>query len=261
MAYCPVSSAFAAMRDVLFVATGPGDGTFKGSLLRITGATGPSPSVALVDSVSHDARDTNVTDVRAGCSSGVVYAAEQGQNQTPVFKSVDGGQTFTKLTIPGPDGTPVSGWFGGISAIGLNPSDSNDVTVATGDPSALYHSADGGATWTLVRDPAVDRASFVSDIEFAPGASSPTIPGTAARAASADPKFALVATSSGLFDGDLNPASGVIGISATAGIPGAAVRITTLSSDRHPALAVAPATGTPFAVLQRSNGLYLTGGE
>ncbi len=256
IAYCPVSSGFAAMRDVLFVGTGPGDG-LAGSLLRITGAKGPSPSVALVGSVPHDAQNTDVHDVRADCSSGAVYLADTGQNQTPLFKSVDGGLTFTNLTIAGPDGTPITG-FTGISAIGLNPANASDVTVAVGDQGALYHSADGGTTWTLVRDPTVDRPAFVSDIEFAPGSSSPIIPAADARVASADPKFALVATSSGLFDGDLSATSGLMAVCGrSGGNPGAAVRITTLASDSHPS--VVAGSGGRLAVFQRSNGLYLTG--
>jgi Carboxypeptidase regulatory-like domain len=264
MAYCTASSAYPALRDVLFVGTDMTNSTFgsqpTGSLLRITGATGPTPSVALVASVPHDSQNTDVHDVRVDCSTGVVYVAQTGLTgppQTPLWKSTDGGLTFTNVTIPGPDGMPVNG-FEGITAIGLNPADSNDVTVAMTDQGALYHSADGGVTWTLVRDPAVDRPAGVSDIEFASGAAYPILPGIAARAAGAAPRFALVATNNGLFDGDLAATSGLMGVSGTAGrSPGAAVRITTVGSDSHPSLAIVPATGTRLAAFQRTNGLYV----
>jgi hypothetical protein len=209
MAYCPDDpSVPEAMRDVLFVATGQygsANPVPKGSLLRITGASTSSPSVTVVGSIPHDSDNTVLSDVRVDYRRGVVYAGGEGQpsNQTGpgLYKSVDGGQTFTRLTILGPDGAPALE-RPGVTAIGLNPADPNDVTVATG--AVVYHSADGGASWTLVRDPSVERPSMVSDIEFAPGASSPSIPRAgAARAAAAPPKLALVGTDSGVYDGDL----------------------------------------------------------
>lgn len=261
MAYCPDTSTVAAqMRDVLFVATGqyPPFSTSsatpdtRGSLLRITGATSSSPSTTVVGSIPHDAGGTHLDDVRADCAKGVVYAG----GNSGLYKSVDGGQTFSRITILAPDGTPALG--SGVSAVGLNPTDPNDVTVASGTP--VYHSSDGGTTWTLVRDPTVERAARVSDIEFAPGASTPTFfAGMSwARAAAAGPKAALLATDSGVFDGNVEASSGLMGVGArTGGSPGSAVRITTLGSDGHPSVA-ASASGQTWTAFQRSNGLYLT---
>jgi len=246
MAYCPASSADVAMRDVLFVGTA-GFNTPIGSLLRITGATGQSPSASLVSSIPHDAAGTSTDHLRADCTTGVVYAAESSRG---LYKSLDGGQTFSLLTISGPDGKPVNNTFG---AIGVNPADPADVTLAIGSLGALYHSADGGATWTLVRDPTVDRASAVSDIEFPPGSSYPIFAARDAQVHTAG--RALIATSDGLFSGDLTASAGLFGVSAFAGRPpGAAFRITTSASDGRPVL-ITPPRAVPLAVFRRRDGL------
>ena len=66
LAYCPAGTM---MPDTLFVATGDGGGDVaadqtKGSLLRITGATSPSPSVAQVESVPHGTPGTSLASAR-----------------------------------------------------------------------------------------------------------------------------------------------------------------------------------------------------
>src|ERR1019366_2358276 len=58
MAYCSPSSAYAPMRDVLFVGTGAPSAAKGGALVRIAGATTANPSVSVVDSVPHDADGT-----------------------------------------------------------------------------------------------------------------------------------------------------------------------------------------------------------
>jgi hypothetical protein len=259
MAYCPDTSSVAApMRDVLFVATGQyGWATpdTRGSLLRITGATSGSPSTTVVGSIPHDAANTHLDDVRADCAAGVVYAG----GNPGLYKSVDGGQSFAHLTILKPNGTPE----GAVTAIGLNPADENDVTVASGS-TAVYHSSDGGTTWTLVHDPTVERPSNVSDIEYAPGSSAPSIIGAilarssaAVKKSTAAGKRELVGTSSGVFSGDLEAVSGLMGTSTSPkGKEGATVRVTTLGSDSHPATTTGP--GSVLTVFHRSNGLYLT---
>ncbi|MGD0273773.1 MAG: carboxypeptidase-like regulatory domain-containing protein [Gaiellaceae bacterium] len=266
MAYCPASSGFAGIRDTLFV-TGAemiawSSSPMKGSLLRISGATSDSPTTALVTSVPHDSDWTDLYDVRADCNSGVVYAGGGSgptKNYTPLYKSVDGGQTFTPITIRQPDGTTLGGW---ITAIGLNPTDANDVTIAVNDSGSVYHSADGGTNWTLVRDRTVDRSVQINDIEFAPGASTPTILSAikaartiGVRKATVIPsKLTLVATNSGVFTGDLRASTGLIAVNP----PAAGAPITALGSDSHPALASAATDGAAWAVFHRSNGLYLS---
>jgi hypothetical protein len=110
------------MRDVLFVATGQGgfaNPASKGALLRIAGATTSSPSVGVVDSIPHDTDQTVLNDVRVDAAHGVVYAGGNGSGQTGpgLYKSVDGGLTFTRLTVTAPDGSPASD-LPGVTAMG-----------------------------------------------------------------------------------------------------------------------------------------------
>lgn len=269
MAYCPSSAAYPDPGGTLFVATGadsyPGQPGPVGSLLRITGATTDTPSVSVVASIPHDAPGTLLNDVRADCASGVVYS---GSGSGVLYKSTDGGLTFTAV-LGSPDGPGLRP----ITAVGLNAAASCppgipacDVTVAATGAGTMLHSSDGGATWTIVNDPAVSRPAMVSDIEFAPPA--PAGPAAARRAAvsfgsvaGAPAPSALVGTSSGAFRGDLSAASGVIGLTgASSGLAPTGVQITSLGSDDHPSLAAAPASGAAAAVFRRSDGLYSTFG-
>jgi hypothetical protein len=128
--YGPLAMAYASddpsvpevMRDVLFVATGQGgfaNPASKGALLRIAGATTSSPSVGVVDSIPHDTDQTVLNDVRVDAAHGVVYAGGNGSGQTGpgLYKSVDGGLTFTRLTVTAPDGSPASD-LPGVTAMG-----------------------------------------------------------------------------------------------------------------------------------------------
>jgi hypothetical protein len=127
------------------------------------------------------------------------------------------------------------------------------VSVATG--TAVFHSTDGGTTWTLVHDPATERPSWVSDIEYPPGG------GAARRAAVAAHERTLVGTDSGVYEGDLAATSGLFAVCATAGgSVGSSARISTLASDGSPDVAINPVTRTPLAVFQRSDGLSVTSG-
>ena len=247
MEYCPASSAHPAMRDVLFVATGDATGTIppedtKGSLVRITGATSDSPGVTVVASVAHDAQQTMVTDVRADCAEGVVYTASINSF---LYKSTDGGQTFA--VVPIPLDPPTSG---SMTAIGLNPADADDVTVATFFGTTV-HSSDGGVIWTLVNDPTYQRKIAINDIEVPPstGGGAPR-----ARAAASASSLALVGTGGGAFKADLSASGGIIGLHASpAAVTGA--QLTNVVSDATPALAVDPQGGDGITVFQRTTGL------
>lgn len=271
MAYCPPSSAHPDMQDVLFVATGhqsgPQPGPGPGGLLRITRATTGDPAVAVVASVPHDTPGTLLSDVRADCARGVVYTGGAGSvtDQTATYlalhKSEPGGRTFTQLRVALPPVNPGSG----ITAIGLNPANPDDVTVAGTDTGFTVNSLNGGAegTWTVIHDPAVKRAARVFDIEVtSPAAGSSMLgaltPAWPAQRGRASAPSALVGTSSGIFRGDAGARSGVIALTEA---PGArarvGVRITTPVSDGRPALAPS-ASGAPIAILRRTNGLHET---
>ena len=258
LAYCPEASSHPNMHDVLFAATGDGGGTISpegtvGSLLRITGATTDVPTVSAVTSIPHDTPGSVLADVRADCSTGVVYTGGMGGAQ--LYKSTDGGVTFNALApIPGPDGGGLNLL---ITAIGLNPADSNDVTVAAGlggsRAGTIVHSSDGGQTWTLVNDPDTHRNSAVEDIEFAPGAGSPTILPRPVSRDTAASELALLATGGGAFKADVGAASGIIATGS--GAAGLTSQVTTLTADAEPAIAVDAASGRTHGVFRRSNGL------
>ena len=265
MAYCPESEAtHPGMRDVLFVAAsrgGFGTGADMGSLLRFADATG-TPSASVVESVPHDAEWTGLADVRADCDAGVVYTGGTtgSPNASSLYKSIDGGQTFERIAVPWKGTQP----FGFVNAIGLNPADPDDVTLAGVGSGRQVHSADGGATWTIVNDPEVSRPSVVNDIEYLPGAAPASASSRAAqtpavRIAASSASLAAVGTSSGAFLGDVSAATGLMGQSASGGSPGAVVRITSLGSDDHPSIASAsPAGGSTVTVFRRGDGLYGT---
>ena len=246
MAYCPDGPRTRpAMRDVLFVATG---GVGPGSLLRITGASGPSPVVAVVPSIPHDSPNSSLQDVRADCATGLVYAGGNSPNIGALYRSDDGGQTFALITGPG-TGLPAPAF---ISAIGLNPADGKDVKVAM-IGGIVVQSADAGTTWTIVTDPAVDRPIAVHDIEFTPA---PAAPAGAQAAAVAPGSLGLVGTGSGVFHGAITATSGVLAVGGTGGGRGLAAQISDLRSDARPTLALPGPGGQATSVFHRSNGLY-----
>ncbi len=274
MAYCPASAADPRMRDVLFVASGVDAAPSVGSLVRITGASTGSPVATQVGSVPHDVARTSLQDVRADCATGVVYAGGSAEHtvrsmaQTAgLYRSGDAGLTFARVTLPEPSSELQ---IEEVTAIGLNPADAQDVTVATTFSGTVLHSTDGGASWTTVNDPAVSRPARVSDIEFTP---TPAATGSALLDArrQGDPRDvfgrpfataardALVGTSNGAFRADLTTGQGVMAIAGTTrGVPGAGVRISALRSDGDPAVVSAAGSAPSVAVFRRADGLYLS---
>jgi hypothetical protein len=159
LAYCPAAGSADSIKDALFIAEGSsyisGNRT-DGALLKVDDATGPSPSAHQVGSIKSPA---SVNVVRAHCGSGTVYVGLGGGNgpsQQPgqVFKSTDGGQTFSDLALPAcavdcpGNAQPL------VTALAVNPNDPSEVLVAIGSAGLVIHSTDGGKTWTTENDPA-----------------------------------------------------------------------------------------------------------
>ena len=249
LAYCPdAPSTFAGMGDVLFVANGGGDSAGpepSGSLLRITGATSGSPSGSVVASIPHDAANTVVNDVRANCAAGVVYVGGPAGGPDALYKSTDGGVTFSGLG----DAAEIQG---AVNAIGLDPAEPTAQAVDVSNGTNILHSADGGQTWTLVYDPAVSRPATINDIEYPPTAGGPA----ALRGIASAAPLALVGTGAGVLQGDISATSGMMAAPGSDGQAGVFDQITTLPLDDHPSLTVNPASGATTVVFHRGNGLY-----
>ena len=60
-----------------------------------------------------------------------------------IYKSVDGGVTFTRL--------PATATWSYVNRIAVSPGNPNVLLAATRSPGGIHRSTDGGATWSLVR--------------------------------------------------------------------------------------------------------------
>jgi hypothetical protein len=207
LAYCGATGSDASIADVLLVATGTGTGgTTAGSLVRIEGATGGSPTATVVASIP---TSKPVNDVRAACASGTVYAGTGSNGGGPggaFHKSTDGGATFTGAPIAGP-GLPPSL---NVQVVAVNPSNGDEVLVAGNSEGWILRSTDGATTWTVVNSPTVPGgrnflSEGVGDLEIPP-ASSPVVTGPLAPAVSSSK--AAVATGGGLFAASIIAAGG-----------------------------------------------------
>lgn len=172
LAYCPAAGSASSIADTLFIAEGHphyaiANGNQAGALLRVSGATSGSPTVTKVASVPTPG---SVNVVRADCATGTVYAGVGdigGQSQAgAVYASTDGGVTFAATT------TPCGFVPGGVSALAINPSNDNDITVAAGQQGVVCSSSDGGMTWTTENDPTTSGFDFstlgIFDLEIPP---------------------------------------------------------------------------------------------
>lgn len=87
-------------------------------------------------------------DIYAGTGEDMYYfasgAASGGILGEGIFKSTDGGQTFTQLASTDPSSNPGEGWES-VGKIETDPTDANRVYAATNE--GLRISDDGGATW------------------------------------------------------------------------------------------------------------------
>jgi hypothetical protein len=166
LAYCPTAGSAASMADVLLVATGTlnGNAPVSGALYRVTGATTGSPVVSQIASVP---AGNLVLDVAATCANGTVFAGT-AFNTNDLFKSTDGGVTFTPVTSYG------SGY---VRAIGINKGSPNEMYIGIGSDGKIMRSIDTGATWTVVNDPATGHnfsGDGIVDILIAPSTTAVT---------------------------------------------------------------------------------------
>lgn len=209
LAYCPAGAGPSS--DVLLVGVGgtrTGGRDPHGELIRVSGALGDTPTGSKVGSLG----DLAIDAVTADCPSGTVYAGTGGgvgDQQTPgqLFKSTDGGVTFTEVPLPActndcPGGGPGGGGgYADVRAIAINPANANEVLISTGEDGLTLRSTDGGATWATVNDPAAGGRNFTTrgilDIAIPPPATAASRAFGSLRAFSS--RSALAATGGGAY--------------------------------------------------------------
>jgi hypothetical protein len=138
-----------------------------------------------------------MNDVRAHCGSGTVWVGSGTNGGGPsgtLYKSADGGQTFTAVAIAGP-GLPPSL---NIQTLAVSPDDPDYVLIAGNSEGFILQTTDGGASWSVVNDPHMPAGrNFLSegigDLEIPPLATSSSL------RPSVTGETALVGTGGGLF--------------------------------------------------------------
>ncbi len=197
LVYCPGAGSDATLQDVLLVAAGDDGG---GTVVRITSATGASPTETVVQT------GARMNDVRAHCASGRVYVGSGSNAGGPsgaLYASTDGGQTFATVALAGPGVPPNLN----VQVVAVSPDDPDQVLIAGNGEGYVLLSTTGGTSWTVVNDPqAPGGRNFLSegvgDLDIPPAAlplrtgSTPAITGMRT----------LVGTGGGLFAADLTAA-------------------------------------------------------
>ncbi|MGE0877781.1 MAG: beta strand repeat-containing protein [Acidimicrobiia bacterium] len=188
LAYCGSSGSDASVADTLFVATGTNS---TGALQKVTGA---STALSGITTVSGITTNKSLRDVAVDCATGRVYVIGE-----KVWSSTDGGATFSDVS---PNNIPPAG----MTAIGVNPADPDDIVVAAGAEGNIYASSNGGSSWTVQNDPHGSGRSFMSEgiqsVKIPPAALSSS-PSSVRSAASVESGEALVGAGSGLFAADV----------------------------------------------------------
>jgi Carboxypeptidase regulatory-like domain/BNR/Asp-box repeat len=207
LAYCPSAGSDASIADVLLIATATGNGgSPAGELVRVSDASGASPSAAAVASIPAGP----LNDVRAHCGSGTVWVGAGSNGGGPsgaLYKSTDGGATFAAVSLGSGPGVPPNL---NVQVVAVSPADGNEALIAGNSEGFILHTTDGGTTWDVVNDPhAPGGRNFLSegvgDLEIPPP-SSPAVAGAAAPLLGAG--TALVGTGGGLYAADVLSGAG-----------------------------------------------------
>ena len=145
LAYCSPSGSASSVRDVLLMLADDWSG---GSIYRVTGATGASPTVTKVLDVPGPGPD-GAGALQLDCATGTLWVAS-GAPGAGLLESTDGGLTFSSIPVGDPGGSP-----GQIRAVAVTPGNPRSLMVGDGE-GFIQRSIDAGKSWTLVNDPAVD---------------------------------------------------------------------------------------------------------
>ncbi|HTY29531.1 MAG TPA: hypothetical protein VMD51_15525, partial [Mycobacterium sp.] len=150
LSYCPTTGSAGSLQDVLLVTANDSTG---GAIYRVTGATGPGPTVTKVADLPGVA-GPGIPALRADCASGTVLAAAGAAmtGSQPVggalLESTDGGQTFTNVTLATHD------VIRAVTLIPANAAGTPPGMLVADAGGYIYSSGDSGQTWTVVNDPA-----------------------------------------------------------------------------------------------------------
>ncbi|MCB0338618.1 MAG: hypothetical protein KDD53_03390 [Bdellovibrionales bacterium] len=108
---------------------------------------------ATLTSVIVGAGVTEVSSIAASPTSDVFYALVTNNNDKDVFRSTDGGASWSDL------GSGLS--CNGCTEIAVNPSDANEIYASGND--VVYRSADGGSSWTDVSPAGLAKSGITFD--------------------------------------------------------------------------------------------------
>ncbi len=95
-----------------------------------------------------------ITDIETIPSTNTIFAVSGGDENASVFRSTDGGTTWSELLN---DVLPTDGWF---RAVAHDPNNTSTVYVASGRSAAagtIYQSTDNGETWAIYQETLVDE--------------------------------------------------------------------------------------------------------
>ncbi len=186
--YCPSSGSHASVADVLFVGTGYFS-TVNGAFYRVENATSNTPIIATIPSVPGETGPVN--DIRADCTSGSIFAgigngATGGSGAGGLYKSTDGGQTFSIVSSLRTEPTSIA-----VKSLAISALAPNLMLAAGGQEGYLYRTDDSGETWNLMNDPSSAGQSFTTE-----GIKDLEMPEVASGASSASKQPKLLATTS-----------------------------------------------------------------
>ncbi len=187
--YCPTTGSAATLANVAFAAENTSSSA--GKVWRITTPDATPAATAAAGITDY------VNDVRAGCTDGVVYAGTVATSGTGLWRSTDGGATFTQLAITSSLTNPNN--LQRIETLAVDAAN-NDRVMIVSDRGDVLETTDGGATWTVLNDSAARTfgAERPGDVEYAPARATRSGARIAPRAAvtASDPLFG---SASGVF--------------------------------------------------------------
>lgn len=258
IAYCPSAGSAASVADALFVGTAP-EGAGGGELTRVESASSAPDFTGVATGLS---AGSGINDVAVDCTTATVWVGAGSGNQGGLYKSTDGGVTFTSVN---PSAAPSLN----VTSIALDPTNGSEVLVAANAEGYVYRSTNGGDSWLNPNDPQVSGGrSFMSEgirgLVLPPSGGgglsvSMSLGGdVGAQVAAPD---AVVGTGGGLLEGAVRsgtspPVSGIYSARRTGGTWGASAKASSTSASTTLPEVVVDSNQRAHLVYVGSSGLY-----